>query len=290
MHRLEGLPGGVLVAIEGHVECRVRSVIPQVQLGSRLRCFGWHALFGKLVEDGRAQLVRQGGDGLAAGCAKGPHKPLLAAGGHRGKAHPIGRQEAGQGMQQDMLHAQRIGNEAGVLSTRAAERIQQIARHVVAALNADLLDGIGHVFDGDGQEAFRHLLGRAPFAGRGGDFGELLGDRLAVEGLVLPRAEDRGKISRIELAKHHVGVGHGQRAAAPISRRARVGAGGIRPDAEAPLFGMQDGASAGGHRMDAHHRGADPHSGDFGVEGALILAGRMGDIGRGAAHVETDDA
>ena len=41
--------------------------------------------------------------------------------------------------------------------------------------------------------------------------------------------------------------------------------------------------------MDAHHRRADAHAGDLGVEGALIVAVIMGDVGRGAAHVEADD-
>jgi hypothetical protein len=52
---------------------------------------------------------------------------------------------------------------------------------------------------------------------------------------------------------------------------------------------MQDRAAAGGHRVDAHHRRADADAGDLGVEGALVIAIIVSDIGGGAAHVEADD-
>jgi hypothetical protein len=41
--------------------------------------------------------------------------------------------------------------------------------------------------------------------------------------------------------------------------------------------------------MNQHHRGAHAHAGDFGLEGALVFAVEMRDVGRGAAHVETDE-
>ena len=42
--------------------------------------------------------------------------------------------------------------------------------------------------------------------------------------------------------------------------------------------------------MDQHHRRAHAHAGDHALEGPLIDAVEMADIGRGAAHVEADDA
>ncbi len=41
--------------------------------------------------------------------------------------------------------------------------------------------------------------------------------------------------------------------------------------------------------MNAHHGRAQPHAGNFGDERALVFAGIVRDIGRGAAHVEADD-
>jgi hypothetical protein len=71
-----------------------------------------------------------------------------------GEAHAVGRQHAGEGVQEHRRHAQRIGHEAGVLPAGAAEAVERVFRHVIAALDGDLLDRVGHVLDGDAQEAF----------------------------------------------------------------------------------------------------------------------------------------
>ncbi|MNL14700.1 hypothetical protein D3C87_1356550 [compost metagenome] len=42
--------------------------------------------------------------------------------------------------------------------------------------------------------------------------------------------------------------------------------------------------------MDAQHGRPQPHTGDHGVRGPLIIPREVGDVGRGAAHVEADDA
>ena len=74
------------------------------------------------------------------------------------------------------------------------------------------------------------------------------------------------------------------------SRRDRVGAGALGADAEALAVEADDRAPARGHRVDLHHRRPDAHARDLGVEGALEGAGVVGDVGRGTAHVEADDA
>ena len=51
---------------------------------------------------------------------------------------------------------------------------------------------------------------------------------------------------------------------------------------------MQDGAAAGRDRVDAHHRRPHAHARHFGVEGAFVVAVIVGDVRRGAAHVEAD--
>ena len=100
----------------------------------------------------------------------------------------------------------------------------------------------------------------------------------------------RGKNVGLDLADGDVGVGHGERAAAPVRGRPGIGAGAVRPDPEARAVEAEDRAAAGGDGVDRHHRRAHPHAGDLGLEGALELAGVVADVGRGAAHVEADDA
>ena len=51
---------------------------------------------------------------------------------------------------------------------------------------------------------------------------------------------------------------------------------------------MQDRPAAGGHRVNMNHGGPHSHPGYLGFVGAFKLTGVMGDIGRGAAHVETN--
>ena len=192
-------------------------------------------------------------------------------------------------MDQHGLHAERVGDEAGVLAAGAAEAVEQIFGDVVAALHRDLLDGVGHVLDGDGDEALGDRFGRAAVADLCGQGGETLAHHRGVERLVLAGAEDRREEIGLQLAEHDVGVGDGERAAAPVAGGTGIGAGRIRPGLEAPGLEMQDRAAAGGDGVDAHHRRADAHAGDLGVEGALVVAVVMGDVGRGAAHVEADD-
>ncbi len=81
-----------------------------------------------------------------------------------GEAHAVGRQHAGQRVDEHALHRQRVGHQAGVLPGRAAEAAQRVARHVVAALDRDLLDRVGHVADRDLHEALGHCFGERPSA------------------------------------------------------------------------------------------------------------------------------
>jgi hypothetical protein len=53
---------------------------------------------------------------------------------------------------------------------------------------------------------------------------------------------------------------------------------------------MQDRTTACRNGMNEHHRCAHPYAGNFGFERAFILALEMGHIGRGAAHIEADQA
>ncbi len=119
---------------------------------------------------------------------------------------------------------------------------------------------------------------------------ESLAHRGGVERRVAPRPEHRGEERRLHLPEHDVGVGHGERSAAPIARGPRIRARGVWADAVARAVEVQDRAAAGGDRVDRHHRRAHAHAGDLRLERALELTRVVRDVGRGAAHVEADDA
>ena len=204
------------------------------------------------------------------------------------------------GMEEDALHAEGVGDEAGVLSPGGAEGAEGVFGDVVAALDGDLLDGVGHVFHGDSQEAIGDLpeallgglgLGCRIFVGvdltRQG--GKPPADHGLVDGEIPLRSEHRREEARDDLAHHEVAVGDGEGTATPITGGAGVGAGGFRTDPKAPVPEARDGAAPGGDGVNAHD--GDPHAriGDLRFEGALEGAGVMGHIGGGAAHVEADD-
>ena len=126
-------------------------------------------------------------------------------------------------MDQHCGHAERIGDRTGMLASRAAETVERVMGHVMAALHRDLLDGVGHVLDGDLQEAVSGLFRRG--ASLVGKSGELFADDFRVEPLVLAGAEDCREIFRAQFAGHHIGVGDGERASAPIAGWTGMGAG-----------------------------------------------------------------
>jgi hypothetical protein len=149
----------------------------------------------------------------------------LARGGLVGQAHAVGRQHAGEGMDQHPPHGELVGDETGVLAAGAAKALQGEVGGVLAPIQGHALDGRGHVGDGDRQEALGHVTRIA--ADLGGEGGEFPGDRLGIERLVAAGAEDGGEVGRHDLAAHDVGVGDGQGAAPTVGGRARIGAGAV---------------------------------------------------------------
>ena len=67
--------------------------------------------------------------------------------------HAVGGEHAGERVDEHGLHAELVGHQACMLAARAAEALQREARRVVPLLHRDLLDRIGHVGDGDAEEA-----------------------------------------------------------------------------------------------------------------------------------------
>src|SRR5471030_1532203 len=180
-----------------------------------------------------------------------------------------------------------VGNMANAIKQISVQR-----GHDVTALHRDLLDGVGHVADGDLDKAFGDRFGAGRLAGGGFDIrrqrGEFLAHGRRVERLLAVGAEQMREVRGLDFAEHDVAVGDRQRPAAPVAGRSRVGAGAVRADAIAAAVEMQDRAAARRHGVDAHHRRAHAHAGHLRLEHALELAGEMRHVGRGAAHVEAD--
>ena len=203
-----------------------------------------------------------------------------------GQAHAVGRQHACERMDEHAAHAQGIRHQAGMLAACAAEALKGVARDVVAACHRDFLDGIGHLLHGDIDKALGHHFGTAP--GLACQFVELGLHRFIAELLVGARPEHLREIARLDLADHHIRVGHGQRAATPVARRSGIGARALRADAKARTVEFEDGAAARGNGVDAHHRRAHANARHLRLELAFELACVVRHVGRSAPHVETD--
>jgi hypothetical protein len=285
---LEGLPHGARLA-EGDGKRRIRTIVAQVSPDRDSDVVLCHALGGDLVAGDVGKTGTQGGEPGEGLVAQRCLHRLLAARANLGEAYAVGGEQARQRVDQHRLHAERVGDQAGVLAAGRAEAIEHVLGDIVAALHGDLLDGVRHVLHGDADAAVRHLLGRAPVADLGRQACEGLPHRRLVEALVAAAAEDRREGSGAQLAHHDVGVGDGERAAAAVALGAGVGARRLRADAEAGAVVVEDGAAARSHGVNTEHRHAQAHAGDLGLERALVLAGEVRHVGGGAAHVEADD-
>ena len=283
MCRLEGRPGGDHIVAIGYFNAGIGPVIPQMQ--RRAGAVRRNPLRRQIGLNRRQQLRQKSVQGGPGRIPQWLHQPLLARCRDPGQPDAIGRQQPRQRVDQHLFHPQRISDQTGMLPPRPAKAVQQIAGHVMAALDRDLLDRIGHVFDGNADEPFGGLFGgfvcrkagKAPFHGG------------PVQRLVLIGTEYRREMRGDELAQQHIGVRYRQRPAVAIGRRTGIGTGRIRSDAEPAAIRMQDRPAPRGDSVDAHHRGADADTGHFGVKRPFIFARRMRHVGRGAAHVKADN-
>ena len=154
----------------------------------------------------------------------------------------------------------------------------------MTARHRDFLDRIGHVRDRDGDEALgcdtrihiRHCPNKT---------GERSG---GIKRLITLGTENRRETIRPNFPEHDIAIGHGQRPAPPIGRRAGIGPGRLRADDKARAIETADRPATRRDRMDAHHRRADADARHSRLIIALIMARIMRDICRGAAHIETD--
>ena len=174
----------------------------------------------------------------------------------------------------------------------AAETDQGVVGDVMASLHGDLLNGVGHVLDRDGQKSLGQLLRQLRKASGGGD---LRGQRFEggphafdIQFLVSVRAEHGREGFRADTAEEHVAVRYGERTTASVGGRTRVRARRLRPNPQARPVEPTDRAAPRRHRMDPQHGRPDPHAREDAVGGALQLARIMGDVRGRAPHVEAD--
>src|SRR5215467_3127169 len=134
-------------------------------------------------------------------------------------------------MNQHGGHAERIGHQAGMLAAGAAEAVERIARHIVAALHGDLLDRVRHVLDRNPDEAVSNVL-YASFAAEMSvhlvcQISESSPHTSGIERLILRGSENMREEVWQQLADHDIGISEGERSAASITFRPRIGAGRV---------------------------------------------------------------
>ncbi len=233
------------------------------------------------------QALRRRPRGLEAIRVQRQIQPRLPQRPHLCMADPPGRQQRAVPGAQDLLGPQRLGHPAGDLTGGAAEGHQGVAARIKAALGGDAPDGLHRLFDRDRQEALGGGLGTLGFHGLG-QFGEAGAGGGRVQRLVGRGTEHPGEGGRVDTAQHQIGVGHRGRAAAAVGGRARIGPGALGSGAGPEAVEAEDRAAAGRDGLDVEHRRAQLHPRDPGLLAPLQRAGKAADVGRSAAHVETE--
>ena len=203
-----------------------------------------------------------------------------------GQAHAVGAQNPRHRMNKHPRHAQRIGHQTSVLATRAAKALQGVARHVIAARNRYFFNRVGHLLHRDVDKAFSHhfrTAARLPC-----QVIELGGGSFIAQWLISVRAKHFGKVTRLHFADHHVRIGHGQSAPAPVTGRAGVGTSALRAHAKTLAIKFQNRPATRCHGVDAHHGRTHAHPCHLCFKLALKLACIVRHIGRCTTHVETN--
>ena len=207
---------------------------------------------------------------------------LALEGAAPGHADTQGAEHTGHGVGQDARDVQALGHPAGVLSGGPAQAQQGGVRGVVAALHRDGGDCPGHVVAGHREEVLgdvRHRLAQCR---------QCLEGSLRVGRLVAVGAEQAREECRQQPPGAEVGVGHSGRAAVAVAGWPRYRSGAGRPHHQPPQMAAQHRPAAGGDAVYIHGRRQDAATADLALSPPLDLAGKVPDIGGGAAHVEAD--
>src|SRR3990167_460626 len=93
---------------------------------------------------------------------------------------------------------------------------------------------------------------------------------------------------REQLAQKEIDVGYGQRPAATVAQRSRIGTRAVRSDTQLDAIEPANGTAARGHRLDRQHRSDDAHAGFLRLILQLESTIEARHVGACAAHVEAD--
>ena len=204
---------------------------------------------------------------------------------HVGLQHAQGAEGAGRARQQRALAAQRARHLGAVHRSRAAGGDQGEGRGIVAALDAEPLDGVQQVLLQQPDHASRGVLDRE--AER---LGELGLDRLARQ-LAVERDGAAGQRAGAQAAEHELRVGDGRvLAAQPVGGRPGPRAGALRADMQqARIVDPGDGAAARADGVDLDRRRGEMIAVDHKLVGHRHLApGHHHDVATGAADLHRD--
>ena len=131
------------------------------------------------------------------------------------------------------------------LAAGAAEGIQGVGRDVIAPLDGNFLDRIGHILDSNAQKTFGYCLGRlqrrpcrlCDFLGQRLEF---FSDNMGIHRLLATRSENGWEMVRMQLTQHYVAIRDGQRTTSAVAGRAGVGPSAIGANAISRTIKMQN--------------------------------------------------
>ena len=248
------------------------------ELGARLAL----ELIERRAGRGEARLIQRAAQARAA-----HGEPIRHADAER-------REHARQRMHQDAARAGGARHPAGVLAGGAAEAEQRELARIASLACGDLADGVRHRFDSDLEERLGEHLERA---GLRAWLAELPGERgeggvhlLRIDGRAALGPEHRRQGVGAQMSEQHLHVGEGQRPAPPVTDRPRVRPRGGGSHREAPVVVAEDGAAAGRNAVHVQHRLVETRARNEVLETLRQLAVDQRHVGRGATHVEADEA
>ena len=189
--------------------------------------------------------------------------------------------------------AEPIGDPAGVLAAGTAETDERVRADIVAPLGADLADRVGHVLGCNLAVAEGHLgRGAAHAAGVAnlvGQLGDAACGSIGVERLIAVGAEDGREVLGPYDTEHRVGIGERERAVVAVADRPGVSAGRLGAHTQAAAVEREQRSAPCSDRVHVDDRRTDADARHLGLVRPFELAGKMGDVGRRAAHVKADE-
>ena len=197
--------------------------------------------------------------------------------------HPPGGERARAPGHDHLADLELLREPDGVHRAGAAERDEGEVARVDPLLDGDRPHRVRHLRVDDREHPLGELGRPEP------DLAPRPSERALGRALVErhPAAEE---VARVEPAEEEVRVGHGRlRSAAPVAGRARIGAGALRPDAQAARLEPGERAAAGADRVDVDERHQHGQALELGLgrDGRLAVDDEA-EVERRAAHVDAE--